>query len=95
MSTEDVSWKKKKCNARKFLKLKQIAQNILPRKMKFAFRSKHVNIFYITVFMLSIISVWLVRWHAKFLTCEISDFTPCPHVQSKILHTKYADKTDY
>jgi len=32
---------------------------------------------------------------AKFLTCEISDFTPCTHAQSNILHAKYADKTDY
>ena len=26
---------------------------------------------------------------------EISDFTPCTHAQSSILHTKYTDKTDY
>jgi len=32
---------------------------------------------------------------AKFLTCEISDLTPCTHAQSNIVHTKYADKTDY
>jgi len=30
----------------------------------------------------------------KFLTCEISDFTPCGHAQSGILHIKYAQKTD-
>jgi len=32
---------------------------------------------------------------AKFLTCKISDFTPCTHAKSNILHTKYVDKTDY
>jgi len=32
---------------------------------------------------------------SEFQTCEISDFTPCTHAQSNILHTKYADKTDY
>jgi len=32
------------------------------------------------------------RCQAKFLTCEISDFKPCTHAQSNILHTKYADK---
>jgi len=32
---------------------------------------------------------------AKFLTCESSDFTPCTHAQSNILHTKYDEKTDY
>jgi len=37
----------------------------------------------------------LSRCQAKFLTCEISDFTPCTHAQSNIVHTKYADKTDY
>jgi len=26
---------------------------------------------------------------------EISDFAPSTHAQSNILHTKYADKTDY
>jgi len=26
---------------------------------------------------------------------EISDFTPCTHAQSNILHTKYSDKTDF
>jgi len=26
---------------------------------------------------------------------EISDFIQCTHAQSNILHTKYADKTDY
>jgi len=35
------------------------------------------------------------RCQAKFLTCEIFDFIPCMHAQSYILHTKYADKTDY
>jgi len=29
---------------------------------------------------------------AKFLTCEISDFMACEHVQSNILHIKYAEK---
>jgi len=32
---------------------------------------------------------------AKFLTCKISDFTPCAHAQSDIQHIKYAEKTDY
>jgi len=32
---------------------------------------------------------------AKFLTCEISDFIPRPHIQSNILHTKCVGKTDY
>jgi len=31
---------------------------------------------------------------AKFLTCAISDFTPCTHAQSNILHIKYVEKTD-
>jgi len=31
---------------------------------------------------------------AKFLICEISDFTPCAHALSDILHIKYADKTN-
>jgi len=34
------------------------------------------------------------RCQAKFLTCEISVFTPCTHAQSNILHTKHVDKTD-
>jgi len=29
------------------------------------------------------------------VSSEISDFTPCTHAQSNVLHTKYADKTDY
>ena len=46
---------------------------------------------------------WWVFWHpmrlnyryeAKFLTCEISDFTPYAHAQSNIQHIKYAEKTD-
>jgi len=36
-----------------------------------------------------------IRCQAKFLTCEISDFTTCTHAQSNILHSKYADKSDY
>jgi len=32
---------------------------------------------------------------AKFLTCKISDFTPCTHAQSNIPNAKYADKTYY
>jgi len=35
------------------------------------------------------------RYQAKFLTCKISDFTPCTHAQSNILHAKYVDKTNY
>jgi len=35
------------------------------------------------------------RCQAKFLTWEISDFTPCAHAQSNIARTKYAEKTDY
>jgi len=31
------------------------------------------------------------RCPAKFLTCEISDFTPCAHAQSNILLIKYAE----
>jgi len=31
---------------------------------------------------------------AKFLTCEISDFTPCTHAHSNILHIRYAEKSD-
>jgi len=38
------------------------------------------------------ITIWC---QAKFLSCEISDFTPCTHAQSDIVHTKYADKTDF
>jgi len=34
------------------------------------------------------------RCQAKFLTCEISDFTPCEYAYSNILHIKYAEKTD-
>jgi len=34
------------------------------------------------------------RCQALFLTCEISDFTPCEHAQSDIQHIKYAQKTD-
>jgi len=34
------------------------------------------------------------RCQAKFLTCEISDFTQCTHAQSNITHTKYTEKTD-
>ena len=37
----------------------------------------------------------LNHWcQAKFLTCEISDSTPYAHAQSKILRTKYTEKTD-
>jgi len=36
-----------------------------------------------------------VLHQAKFLTCEISDFTPSTHAESNIPHAKYADKTDY
>ena len=35
-----------------------------------------------------------VRCQAKFLTCEISDFMPCAHARSHILHIKYVEKTD-
>jgi len=28
------------------------------------------------------------------VSSEISDFMPCEHVQSNILHIKYAEKTD-
>jgi len=35
------------------------------------------------------------RCQAKSLTSEISDFTPCTHGQSNILHSKCAGKTDY
>jgi len=28
------------------------------------------------------------------VSSEISDFTPCTHAQSTILHIKYAEKTD-
>jgi len=34
-------------------------------------------------------------WYQKFLTCEISDFTPYAHAQNNILHIKYAEKTHY
>jgi len=35
------------------------------------------------------------RGQPKFLTCKISDFTPCKHAQStNILHIKFALKTD-
>jgi len=36
-----------------------------------------------------------IRCQAKFLTCEISDFTPWTHAQGNILRTKYADKSDF
>jgi len=35
-----------------------------------------------------------IRCQVKFLTCEISDFTPSAHAQSNILHIKYAKKFD-
>jgi len=35
------------------------------------------------------------RCQAKFQTCEISNFTTCTHAQNNILHTKYADKSDF
>jgi len=35
-----------------------------------------------------------VQYQAKFLTYGISDFTPREHVQSDIMHIKYAGKTD-
>jgi len=46
---------------------------------------------------LNVMSLLNDRCQAKFffLTCEISDFTPCTHAQSNTLHTKYFDKTDY
>jgi len=28
------------------------------------------------------------------VSSEISDFTPCTHAQSNILHTKYAENSD-
>jgi len=31
---------------------------------------------------------------AKFLTCEISDFTPSAHAHSNIICIKYTEKTD-
>jgi len=34
------------------------------------------------------------RCQAKFVTCEISDFTPSTHAQSNILHIKYTKKID-
>jgi len=33
------------------------------------------------------------RCQGKFLTCQISDFTPCAHPQNNILHVKYAQKS--
>ena len=44
---------------------------------------------------INILSSSRSRCQAKFLTCEISDFTPCTHAQSNILQRKHADKTDY
>jgi len=38
----------------------------------------------------SCVTEWVIP-----VSSEISDFTPCTHTQSNILHTKYADKTDY
>jgi len=35
-----------------------------------------------------------IQCHAKFLACEISNFTPCTHEQRNVLHIKYAEKTD-
>jgi len=32
---------------------------------------------------------------SETVSSEISDFTPCTHAQSNILHIKYADTTDY
>jgi len=32
---------------------------------------------------------------ASPVSSEISDFALCTHAQCNILHTKYADKTDY
>ena len=29
------------------------------------------------------------------VSSEISDFTPCMHAQTYVLHGKHADKTDY
>jgi len=29
------------------------------------------------------------------VSSEITDFAPCAHAQSNILHVKYAEKTDY
>jgi len=34
-----------------------------------------------------------IRCQAKFLTSEISDFTPCAHAQTNIIHIKYPEKT--
>jgi len=34
------------------------------------------------------------RCQAKFLTYEISDFTPWAHAQTNILHIEYAEKSD-
>jgi len=36
----------------------------------------------------------LIRCQANSLTCEISDFMPCTHAQSNILHIKHAEKTN-
>ena len=33
-------------------------------------------------------SLSVIQCQAKFLTCEISDFMPCAHAQSNILHIK-------
>jgi len=33
-----------------------------------------------------------IRWRP--VSSEISDFTPCAHAQSNILHIKYAENTD-
>jgi len=35
-----------------------------------------------------------MAWSKKFRKSDISDFTPCEHAQSDILHIKYAEKTD-
>ena len=34
------------------------------------------------------------RCQAKFLTCEISDFTPSAHAHSNTICIKYTEKTD-
>jgi len=39
-----------------------------------------------------LIRIWC---QAKFLTCEVSDFTPCTHAQSNILHIRYWSDTDH
>jgi len=33
-------------------------------------------------------------WHLTLVSGEISDFAPCAHAQSDILHVNYAEKTD-